>query len=71
MANPVLSLRQHVQLSQAAFGDSIGVSAARVCQVEKGIDTFGRSTIAQILRTYADQLKALELTALDFLKDAA
>ena len=65
-AKAVKAIREATSLTQAEFGDVIGVSARRVSQVEKGGGAFRPKPLLILCRKWRNEMASLGITPLDF-----
>ena len=68
MKNPLHMLRATLGLTQTELGDVIGLSAGRVCQIEKGRGSLGNESLLELTDNYRVEIARLGLTCEDFLR---
>ena len=67
--NPVKQVRETLDLSQSEFGRAIGITQARVSQVEGNGGRLGRPAVLALFNRYGPVVARLELTMRDFLEE--
>ena len=65
-AKAVKAIREATKLTQAQFGEIIGVSARRVSQVEAGGGAFRPKPLLILCRKWRNEMASLGITPLDF-----
>ena len=68
MRNPLYLLRATLGLTQTELGNVIGLSAGRVCQIEKGRGSLGNESLLELTHHYRVEIARLGLTLEDFLR---
>ena len=66
----VRALREHLGLTQAAFGEPLGLSAVRVCQIEKG-SGIAAATALRIHDEYGRGMAGAGISLEDLLRNAS
>ena len=66
----VRSLRERLELTQAEFGDPIGLSAVRVCQIEKSEGIAGETAL-RILDEYRREMAGAGISLEDLIRNSA
>jgi transcriptional regulator with XRE-family HTH domain len=67
MDNPVRLLRYSLELTQTEFGNEIGLSRARIAQLEDG-GRLGASSLLRMFDRYRVEIARLGLSHEDFLR---
>ncbi len=67
LKNPLGLLRASLELTQTELGDTIGLTAGRVCQIEKGRGALGNESLLNLTDRYRVEIARLGLTVEDFL----
>lgn len=69
MDRPLKLLRAALELTQAEFGEAIGVSAGRICQVENSDqERLGSDALLELADRYRVELARLGLTVEDLMR---
>jgi predicted transcriptional regulator len=68
MAHPLKELRTQLGMNQTEFAREIGVSKARVCQVEGGAGTFAAAKWADIGHRFRGAIDAAGLTLAELMR---
>ena len=66
--SPLRLLRESLELDQKDFAESIGVTQARISQVEAGQGNLSTSRLYQVMDDYRQQIRRLDLRVEDFLR---
>lgn len=67
--NQVLrSFREHLELSQVAFGKKAKLHPVYICQIETGVYRIGGVAVRRISAAFSREMRAFEITADDLLR---
>lgn len=66
--NPLLTLRDDLQITQRKIGDQLGLTGAAIGAVERGETGFSRHQVSQIWKLYREDFMRLGFTVFDLLE---
>jgi transcriptional regulator with XRE-family HTH domain len=67
MENPMLTLRNYLDLTQAELADELGCTPGRISQIETGSAPIGGRLLTKLYKRYGWDLKRLKIAPLDVL----